>query len=81
MIRYLPSPPVHSPLFCVVPSLFWADDETGKLMEMGEVFEGFEDISQWGHQAAVVVLFLSLDYGIASPDTFERAVRVKIVVA
>jgi hypothetical protein len=75
--------------------------ETGKLMDMVEVFEGledwrnaqqtrhrlsemltiavcavlsgaddFEDISHVGaHQTAVAASLLSLDYGIASPDT------------
>ena len=82
--------------------------ETGKLMDMVEVFEGledwrnaqqtrhrlselltiavcavlsgaddFEDISQWGRMKLSWLRgFLSLDYGIASPDTFERVFAV-----
>ena len=82
--------------------------ETGKLMDMVEVFEGledwrnaqqmrhrlselltiavcavlsgaddFEDISQWGRiKLPWLRGFLSLDYGIASPDTFESVFAV-----
>ncbi|MDY0037792.1 MAG: ISAs1 family transposase [Zoogloea oleivorans] len=82
--------------------------ETGKLMDMVEIFEGledwrnaqqtrhrlsklltiavcavlsgaddFEDISQWRRMKLSWLRgFLSLDYGIASPDTFERVFAV-----
>jgi hypothetical protein len=39
--------------------------------------DDFEDISQWGRMKLSWLRgFLSLDYGIASPDTFERVFAV-----